>query len=53
MSIDETRVTYEQAAGGGWFADYRDGNGRLIQCGLGTTQADALAHLADRMERQS
>jgi hypothetical protein len=48
MKLDEQQVTYTETPGG-WFADYRDESGVLVQTGIGATQADALAHLAGRM----
>ena len=51
--MNEVQVTYTATADGGWFADYRDADGRLVETGLGATQADALAHLTARMERQA
>jgi hypothetical protein len=34
---------------GGYFADLRDGDGRLVETGLGATQAEALADLVRRL----
>jgi hypothetical protein len=35
---------------GGYFADLRDGRGRLVETGLGATQAEALADLTRRVD---
>lgn len=44
-------VTYEPDPvwEGSWFADLRDGDGRLVETGNGATQAEALADLARRL----
>jgi hypothetical protein len=46
-------LTYAEdtVIGDGWFADLRDGLGRVIESGGGHTQAAARAHLAERLER--
>jgi hypothetical protein len=46
-------VSYVEAAGGGWFADLRGADGRLIETGLGETQPEALEHLSARLERNA
>ena len=47
---DGRQVTYAQAAGGGWFADLRDEDGRCVETGIGRTHAEALAHLRERVQ---
>lgn len=47
---DGRQVTYAQAAGGGWFADLRDEDGRSVETGIGRTHAEALAHLRERVQ---
>ena len=44
-------LTYEPEVTGGWFAILRAGDGRMTENGCGPTQADSLAHLADRLGR--
>lgn len=43
--------TEDTVIGDGWFADLRDQLGRVTESGGGPTQADALAHLVERVER--
>lgn len=50
MEGNGREVTYASAAGGGWFADLREEDGRILASGLGPSQAAALAHLRDRLQ---
>lgn len=47
------QVTYTPEVTGGFFAIVRDASGRLIECGLGRTHTEALAHLSERLERNA
>jgi hypothetical protein len=47
---DGRQVTYAEAAGGGWFADLRETDGRCVDTGLGRTKTEALAELRERLQ---